>query len=245
MARIKREDIVNELAPLNWELVSKEYTNLESELIFKCPEGHEVYSSWKKMRNKPNCPVCLNNQYKTNKSEVIPKQKKVKRILALDQATHISGWCIYDGEQLIKYGIFKAPDTSDEIKRDNAIKIWLMSMINNWQPDFVAIEGIQLQDESSGNKMGVTVFETLARLQGILMETCYELKIPYEICPTNTWRKFCGVRGRSRADKKRSMQVLAKQWYDITVTDDEADVIGIGRYMANIIKGKFTVSSWE
>lgn len=58
--------------------------------------------------------------------------------------------------------------------------------------------------------MGVTVFETLARLQGILMETCYELKIPYEICPTNTWRKFCGVRGRSRADKKRSMQVLAK-----------------------------------
>jgi hypothetical protein len=31
-------------------------------------------------------------------------------------------------------------------------------MLDNWKPDFVAIEGIQFQDESSGNKMGITVF---------------------------------------------------------------------------------------
>jgi hypothetical protein len=31
-------------------------------------------------------------------------------------------------------------------------------MINNWKPDYVAIEGIQFQDESSGQKVGVTVF---------------------------------------------------------------------------------------
>lgn len=53
--------------------------------------------------------------------------------------------------------------------------------------------------------MGVTTFQTLARLQGILMDTCFELKINYKICPTNTWRAHHEVKGRSRADKKKSM----------------------------------------
>ena len=81
--------------------------------------------------------------------------------------------------------------------------------------------------------MSVTVFQTLARLQGILMETCYSAKIKFEVCPTNTWRHSCGVKGRSRTDKKRSMQLLAKQWYDITVSEDEADAIGIGHHLVN------------
>lgn len=45
--------------------------------------------------------------------------------------------------------------------------------------------------------MGVTVFETLARLQGILMITAYELGVSFKVCPTNTWRSHCGVKGRS------------------------------------------------
>lgn len=55
--------------------------------------------------------------------------------------------------------------------------------------------------------------------------------IPYEVCPTNTWRNACGVRGSTRAEKKKSMQQLAKKWYDVDITDDEADAIGIGKYL--------------
>ena len=44
------------------------------------------------------------------------------------------------------------------------------------------------------------------------METCYEKKIEYTVCPTNTWRHHCGVTGRTRIDKKRSMQNKAKKW---------------------------------
>ena len=116
-------------------------------------------------------------------------------------------------------------------------------MLDNWKPDFVAIEGIQFQDESSGNKMGVTVFQGLARLQGVLMETCYSQGIDYTVCPTNTWRNHCGVKGRYRTDKKRSMQLIAKKWYDITLTDDEADAVGIGRYAADL--NKIEVTNWE
>jgi Holliday junction resolvasome RuvABC endonuclease subunit len=173
---------------------------------------------------------------------VEPKKKGEKRILALDQATHISGWSIYDGQKLIRYGTFET-NQKDEIERISTIKNWLLSMLENWKPDFVAIEGIQFQDESSGNKMGITVFQGLARLQGVLMETCYAQKIDYTVCPTNTWRNHCGVKGRYRADKKRSMQLIAKKWYDISLSDDEADAVGIGRYAADL--NKIEVVNWE
>ena len=93
--------------------------------------------------------------------------------------------------------------------------------------------------------MGVTTFETLARLQGILMETLLELDIPYSICPTNSWRAHCQVKGKTRIDKKRSMQLLAKQWFDISVTDDEADAIGIGKYVAEVLNKKVEIFNWE
>lgn len=243
MARITIDSINEELAQYGWKCISAEYKNLDTELQFNCEEGHLVCAPWKKVRKLQECPVCKQNKHKTNQPLVVESKKKgQKRILALDQATHITGWSIYDGQQLIRYGTFST-NQKDEIARISTIKNWLISMIENWKPDFVAIEGIQFQDESSGNKMGVTVFQGLARLQGVLMETCYAQKVDYMVCPTNTWRNHCGVKGRYRADKKRSMQLIAKKWYDISLTDDEADAVGIGKYAADL--NKIEVVNWE
>lgn len=77
------------------------------------------------------------------------------------------------------------------------------------------------------------------------MELCYELKVPFKICSTNTWRAHCGVKGQKRADKKRSMQLLVKEWFDITVTDDEADAIGIGKYVADFFQKQTQIVEWE
>lgn len=243
MARITIDSINEELAQYNWKCISTEYKNLDTELQFNCEEGHLVCAPWKKVRKLQECPVCKQNAHKTNKPLVVePKKKGQKRILALDQATHVTGWSIYDGQQLIRYGTFSTNQT-DETARISTIKNWLISMIENWKPDFVAIEGIQFQDESSGNKMGITVFQGLARLQGVLMETCYAQKVDYTVCPTNTWRNHCGVKGRYRADKKRSMQLIAKKWYDISLSDDEADAVGIGKYAADL--NKIEVVNWE
>ena len=243
MAKITIESINEELAQYNWKCISTEYKNLDTELQFNCEEGHLVCAPWKKIRKLQECPVCKQNAHKTNKPLIVePKKKGQKRILALDQATHITGWSIYDGQELIRYGTFST-NQKDEIARISTVKNWLISMIENWKPDFVAIEGIQFQDESSGNKMGVTVFQGLARLQGVLMETCYAQKVDYTVCPTNTWRNHCGVKGRYRADKKRSMQLIAKKWFDISLTDDEADAVGIGKYAADL--NKIEVFNWE
>ena len=239
MSKIRLEDIKEELLINKWELVSTEYKNLESEMTFKCPEGHTVYSSWKKMRHRKECPICKNNIYKDQNTNIIPKKKNITRFLALDQSTKLTGWSIYDGNELIKYGVFST-DLPDEIARDHEIKIWLISMINNWQPDFIGVEGIQYQQS-----FGVTTFETLARLQGIIMETLFELDIPYVICPTNTWRHHCGVKGKARVDKKRSMQLLVKDWFDISVSDDEADAIGIGKFLSDKNYKRVEIINWE
>lgn len=243
MARIKIEDICAELKNDNWKVISEEYVNLDTEMIFECSEGHKVYAPWKKIRQKRECPVCSANEFRTKDLKIIPKKRDKKRYLALDQATKITGWAVFDSHQLIKYGKFET-SSDDEIARDHEIKNWLISMINSWNPDYIAFEGIQLQEKSEDRKMGVTVFETLARLQGILMETAYSLNIPYKICPTPTWRGHCGVKGKTRSDKKRSMQLLAKQWYDVTLNDDEADAVGIGKYISETNK-EIKIENWE
>lgn len=239
MSKITIDTIKKEVEEHNWELLSTSYTNLKTELNFKCDEGHSIFLTWEKVRKSFICPICKNNRYKNIETKVIEKKKGSYRVLALDQSTKITGYSIFDDNKLIKYGTFET-NLDDEIARDSSVKTWLLSTIETWKPDFVGIEGIQLQES-----FGVTTFETLARLQGVLLETLYWEKIPYCICPTNTWRAHCKVKGKSRADKKRSMQSIIKKEYDVTVTDDEADAIGIGKYIVEVQVKKTKVESWE
>lgn len=245
MAKIKIEDVRAAVEAQGWKLITEKYENLETEMEFECNEGHRIYAPWKKLRNKIECPICKTNVYKNAETKVVPKKKGTKRILALDQATKVTGYAIYDGEELVKYGTFETYKETQEDKFSD-VRCWLINMINIWQPDFIGFEGIQLQDNlSGGQKMGVTTFEALARLQGAIMVTCKEMGVPFEIYPTNTWRQGCGVKGRARAEKKRSMQKLAKEWFDVTVTEDEADAIGIGRHTASQFGKTHKIYNWE
>ena len=242
MAKIKIEDIRKAAIEHNWTLLSDEYKNLDTELTFECNEGHKLYLPYKKVRDKFICPICQQNQYNFSK-EIIPKNKNIQRSIGLDQATHTTGYSIFDNEKLVYAGVFEA-GANDEIERDIEIKNWLIQLIQNWKPDIIGIEGIQLQQLNNKN-VGVTTYQTLARLQGILMATCVEQKIEYVIVPPATWRAHCGVKGRSRTDKKRSMQIKIKDWFDVTVSDDIADAIGIGKYISDNHKKKVEIFNWE
>lgn len=243
MSKIKVEDIRKAAIENGWQLVSTEYKNLSTELTFICNEGHEINIPYKKVRDKWECPLCKANKYYNFSEEVKPKSKGVQRAIGLDQATHITGYSIFDNEELIYAGTFEAT-AEDEIARDVQIQNWLIQLIHNWKPDVVGLEGIQLQ-QFNDKMVGVTTYQTLARLQGILMATCYNLKVDYMICPPATWRNHSGVKGRSRADKKRSMQNKIKEWFDITVSDDVADAIGIGKYINETHKKKVEIFNWE
>lgn len=245
MAKIKLDDIQNELGVDGWKVISTEYVNLDTEMTFECPEGHRVFVPWKKLRTRRECPICKQKCEVEQDDKVLPKPKGVKRTLALDQASKVTGYAIFDDDKLVKYGTFST-SSNDDIERFSMMRAWLLSMISSWHPDYIGIEGIQFQEEgATGQKIGITVFQTLARLQGILMMTCHDAKVPFEICPTNTWRHSCGVKGKTRTNKKRSTQLLVQQWYGIKVSEDEADAIGIGRHLVSYIQKNTSVTNWE
>lgn len=77
------------------------------------------------------------------------------------------------------------------------------------------------------------------------MLTCLEENIPYKAAHVSTWRAHCGVKGKTRVDVKRSMQLIVKKWFGIMPTDDEADAIGIGKYFSDTMMPKVEIVDWE
>ena len=243
MSKIKIEDIRKAAIEHNWNLLSDEYKNLDTELTFECNEGHKIYLPYKKVRDKWICPICEQNQYYNFSNEIKPKGKIKQRSIGLDQATHITGYSIFDDGKLVYADTFETI-ADDEIERDIEIKNWLIQLIQNWKPDIIGLEGIQLQ-QFNNKTVGITTYQILARLQGILMATCKEQNIQYIIIPPATWRAHCEVKGRARADQKRSMQMKVKEWFDITVSNDIADAIGIGKYLNDKHRKKVEIFNWE
>lgn len=242
------ESAKTEVSNLGWELLTNEYKNLETEMEFRCPEGHKVYTSLKKFRTKQECPVCKQNPYKDVKEGYRKKDKNITRVLALDQATGISGFSIFDGNTLVKYGTFKTK-SNDEAERIEEIKNWVSSLITNWKPDRIQIEDIQLQrradqKEDADTVYNVNTYKVLAHLQGVLINLCLERGVICETTHVSIWRQYCGIKGKARADKKRNAQLKVKEWYDISVSNDEADAICIGRYASNVAVKNSTLIEW-
>lgn len=235
MSKIKLEDIQVACELAGWTCESDKYTNLNTPMQFRCNDGHLVELPWNKVRTKFICPVCVSNLKK--KTLVIQPQPKTEayRILALDQATYTTGYAIYDDTTLIAHGVFTNRDGTPFERIVNACD-WLSSMISAWQPDEVGLEEVQYNahgDSFSAEMVGHNTFKMLAQLMGALMLECGRMHCEPNTVLISTWRHHCGVRGRTRADKKKSSQLLVKQWHNITVTDDESDAICIGKYFAD------------
>ena len=239
MARISIDEIQQVVSTDGWKLISDTYKNLDTNLEFQCAAGHTVLAPYKKIRDSRVCPICMRERLKSKEFHNTKKKKDEYRILAVDQATHVSGYAVFSNKDLIDYGTFKTT-VEDQIERCIQVKQWMISLIDQYEIDFVGLEGIQYQTAA-----GVTTFEALARLQGILAATCVEEKVKYKIVNTNTWRDHCGVKGKTRPDKKRSMQRLVNEWFGINVKDDIADAIGIGKYFCDLQTPKVEIIDWE
>ena len=233
--------VANDLEEHHWRLISTTYKNLNTELEMRCPEGHTQIISYGQWRKHPVCELCLaGDPYKVKKNKVPIKTIDTYRILALDAATKITGYSIYDNDTLVSYGTYHADESKDAVDRINEVKHWLEAALNEWEPDFVGIENIQLQSyKSNSSQMQVKTFQTLANLQGVILDTLFEKNITHDLCYSTEWRKYCGVgEGVGRENKKRQAQDKVEAWYNQECTQDEADAICIGKYFCNHIKNK-------
>lgn len=249
MGTINLSTVKEIVESFGWKVLSSEYVNLNTQMEFQCPEGHTVLTTFNKIRStKENtkCPSCEQNKHLKEETLVkISKKKDITRYLVFDQASIISGWCVFDNEELIKYGHFYLPEKDSVAERLNKFHQRLLNMIEIYQPDILVFEDIQLQDfDSARNTIGVTTYKVLAEVLGICQLVSAETNIPFHIISSNTWRSFLQIKGRSRVDKKRSAQFLIKERYDISVSEDEADAICLGRYSSKNIFNKPKLMSW-
>ena len=244
MSTINVYVVRNALEAEGWQLTSEVYKNLKTPLEMVCPAGHKQEQTFDNWRKHKICDICMaGDPYKVKKNKVPPKGTNTQRILALDAATNTTGYSIYDDKVLVGYGIFKTSSNMTATHRINQVKNWLKAALKEWEPDFVGIENIQLQ--KYGNRdtdVQVKTFQTLANLQGVILDTIFEACIDSDLVRPSEWRSYCGINdGDSHRDaKKKQAQTKVKIWYDISCTEDEADAICIGKYFC----GKLKKSSW-
>lgn len=233
----------NHLESEGWKLISDSYKNLQTELEMECPAGHRQLRTYGNWRKHMICEQCMaGDPYKIKKNKVPIKKIDTTRVLALDAATGITGYSIYDDRVLVSYGTYKVDKNLPTEERINMIKKWLVAALQEWEPDFVGLENIQLQSFGHNNYQ-VETYRTLANLQGVLIDTLFEACIDHDLVYASQWRKYCDVGdGTGRENKKRQAQDKVKLWYNQDCTQDEADAICIGKYFCNLLKNN--KSTW-
>ena len=205
-----------EIAALGWTLLDNNYINLDTILNLQCPEGHNLQLTLRQWRKNPYCSIC------NHASKIEQKKKNTNRIIALDNATHITGWAVFDNNKLVSYGKYttKSSETSDRILE---MGDWLINLLEQWEPNTIILEDIQQQNN-------VSTFKVLAKLQGVLEYINKKHNIEYYIISPSTWKSNAGVKGKSRIDQKKSAQLIVQQIYNIQATQDESDAILLGKY---------------
>ena len=182
--------VTNHLQEEGWKLISDSYKNLDTELEMECPQGHRQKQTYKHWRKHPICEVCMaGDPYKVKKNKVPIKTIDTQRILALDAATTVTGYAIYDNGTLVNYGTYKVDKELETEQRINEVKKWLIAAIKEWEPDFIGIENIQLQEYGRG-QANVETYRVLANLQGVLIDTIFEACIDHDLVYAVEWRKY-------------------------------------------------------
>ena len=145
------------------------------------------------------------------------------KLLSLDQSSHITGWAIFEDNKLIQNGKF-------DLKSENiGERLWdyrkhIEKLINEYNPDKVVFEDIQMQ----GQINNVMTYRILAEILGVTEEYMVEIKMPYEIISSNTWKSKLDIKGKARTEQKRNASQWVLNTYNKKVTQDEADAICLG-----------------
>lgn len=149
------------------------------------------------------------------------------RILALDQASLVTGWAIFEDEFLIKYGKISIENNLSAEERLKPLRDQVKNLIEQYNINKVILEDIYLDGQKVNN---VKTFKTLAEVFGVLYELCTDLNIPVEAVLAGTWKSTLGIKGTTRPEQKRNAQLFIQNKYNIKVIQDIADAICIGEH---------------
>lgn len=148
-------------------------------------------------------------------------------LLALDQSIRVSGYSIFEEQELVSYGHWSIPSSLPLGQRLHMFLEDLDTLNEKYNIDKIAFEDIQMQ---RGN---VETYKKLCYTQAMIIFWCEKHQVPYIILSPSHWRSVikqkCGKAfGRKREEQKQAAQEFVKEKYGIEVTEDEADAISLG-----------------
>ena len=150
-------------------------------------------------------------------------------ILVFDQATKCTGYSVWVDGQLQNYGIIEVDDkTLTSIERIRAMREKCIDIAERYRPEMICIEGVQYQNNQA-------VYSQLSQLQGAIMTIAFDKDIALYIIPPTVWKGHCEIKGKKRAEQKENTIKMVRNLYGLEVSEDIADSIGIGRYVAETL----------
>lgn len=149
------------------------------------------------------------------------------KLLALDQASKITGYAVFFDGKLQTYGKIDLKDDNIGI-RLNKLKKELIKLIMDYDIDYIAFEDIYMDGQRVNN---VQTFKVLAEVFGVCYELFTELEIPCEAVLAGTWKSTLGIKGKTRTEQKRGAQQYVQSRFNIKVTQDVADALCIGEHI--------------
>lgn len=144
------------------------------------------------------------------------------RILAFDQSSNLSGYCLYDG-QILDSGVIDKHKIKNGFVRIAEMGMDICNKIDDLQPSLVIIEDIQ-------NQSSVKTVIMLARLQGAILNYCYKKGIKTEILTPSQWRSKLQFRlgaGIKRDELKRQAMDYINKEFELEVDVDQSEAICI------------------
>ncbi|GBD76639.1 hypothetical protein TEHN7126_2338 [Tetragenococcus halophilus subsp. halophilus] len=139
-------------------------------------------------------------------------------LIAFDQSTTATGWCVMEmsSSKIIGYGVIRPTGVTNERVRITVKKC--MTLCKQFDVAFVYIEGIQVQRNPK-------VYEILAKLEGTL-EICLEEKGYFvNIVKAAEWRKRIGIKNKKRDLVKAEAIGMVKDLYELEPSEDECEAI--------------------
>jgi len=159
-------------------------------------------------------------------------------ILALDLASHTTGFAVFDGKRLKNSGIIKGKN-KDINKRLIEIKHQLVELISTYEPDYVVVE--EMQPFIKPNLFNTT--RILEKLHGVLLSVVDDYDIELLRVPINKWRQDIGIQANQKRVLLKQIAIArANKSYHLNVSgDDEAEAILIGEWFVNYGKNYFKI----
>lgn len=148
--------------------------------------------------------------------------------MGLDQSLTCSGYVIFDTDKnnIIANGIIEPKKTLPIEQRLGKIWTKLNDLYQRYEFGVLAFEDIQQQH---GN---VTTYKKLAMVYTTILLWCYFNEVKYQVFQASEWRSILSKNynikfGKKREDQKQAMKKFANDYFDVALSEDEADSLGI------------------